>query len=343
MLTSLLALLTLLLPAPAPVPGTQPQLATRGDEVVLVVARGTRVGVLRSTDAGRTFAEATAIEVAGHMSAGRHRGPRVTLAADAIIVTLIAGAQGGGKDGDVLAFRSTDHGRTWSGPEVINDVPGAAREGLHGMAARPDGTVLVTWLDLREKGTRLYGAVSDDQGRTWRSDTLVYASPDTTICQCCHPSVAGSATGFDVLFRNHIAGNRDMYVTTSPDGRTFAEPVKQGTGTWHLDACPMDGGGLADGPGGRVSTWRREDRVYLTSVAAPEQALGVGKDPAVGARADAGPDVAFIAANGRVVLQRGTSAEGLGPGAHPVVAAFPAHTLVAFEQAGAVVTRVVPR
>ena len=81
MLALILALL--FTAASASIPGTQPQLATRGDEVILVVARESGVGILRSTDAGRTFVEATPIEVAGRMSAGRHRGPRVTRTADA--------------------------------------------------------------------------------------------------------------------------------------------------------------------------------------------------------------------------------------------------------------------
>lgn len=45
---------------------------------------------------------------------------------------------------------------------MINDVPAAAREGMHGFAASDAGVVAVAWLDLRQKGTRVYVAVSRD-------------------------------------------------------------------------------------------------------------------------------------------------------------------------------------
>ena len=98
----LAALLTLFLAGVALIPGQQPQLARDGDRVVMVVARDGSVAVLHSEDAGRSFAEATPIPVAGRMSAGMHRGPRVAVTRTAILVTLITGAQGGGKDGDVV-------------------------------------------------------------------------------------------------------------------------------------------------------------------------------------------------------------------------------------------------
>ena len=63
-------------------------------------------------------------------------------------------------------YRSVDRGRTWSPSIVINDVPGAAREGLHALAANDAGLVVVAWLDLRDKGTRVYAATSRDHGVT---------------------------------------------------------------------------------------------------------------------------------------------------------------------------------
>ena len=64
---------------------------------------------------------------------GRHRGPRVAATNDAVTITAIAGKRGGGQDGDLLAWRSMDHGKTWGAPAVLNDVADAAREGLHGL------------------------------------------------------------------------------------------------------------------------------------------------------------------------------------------------------------------
>jgi hypothetical protein len=332
----------LLMATGSTVPGIQPQLAHEGDRTFLVTARDRQVAVRRSTDAGRTFRDASPIQVAGAMAAGMHRGPRVAVTSGVVLVSVVAGRQGGGKDGDVVLYRSTDEGQHWSAPVVVNDVPAAAREGLHGMAATPDGLVMLTWLDLRATGTRLYGAVSRDHGVTWSADALVYASPDSTICECCHPSVAADAGGgVAVMFRNHIAGSRDLYVTRSADGITFSPAVKQGTGTWKLDACPMDGGGLIVAPAGVSSVWRREGDIYLATPESPERHIGSGRDPVIAA-ASGVIDVAWTTPEG-IRLLRGTDTVLAGPGKSAALLAFPGHTVLAWEHQGQVVTRVIPR
>src|SRR5690606_6078837 len=132
--------------------------------------------VARSPDGGLSFGAPVVLPITGEISLGMRRGPRVAVTNNTLLVAAVSGAQGGGKDGDVVLTRSTDRGRTWSQPVVINDVPGAAREGLHALAAHPNGLVVAAWLDLREKGTRIFAAVSRDHGATWRADTVVYTS-----------------------------------------------------------------------------------------------------------------------------------------------------------------------
>src|SRR5690606_3684534 len=128
-----------------------------------------------------------------------------------------------GKDGDVLACRSADGGKTWQGPIRVNDAPNAAREGLHGMTSGSDGLLCCVWLDLRHAKTEVMSSTSRDRGATWSNNVLVYRSPDGSVCECCHPSVAiGRDQRVHVLWRNSLGGNRDMYVATSGDGgQTF--------------------------------------------------------------------------------------------------------------------------
>jgi hypothetical protein len=59
--------------------------------------------------------------------------------------------------------------------------------------------------------------------------------------------------------------------------------VKQGEGTWKLDACPMDGGGIAMHDGQIASAWRREHDIYLAAAGKPEVKIGTGQDVAFGA------------------------------------------------------------
>ncbi|MBX3452513.1 MAG: exo-alpha-sialidase [Planctomycetaceae bacterium] len=261
----------------------QPQAAVATDGTVhLIYGSGDAVFHCQSTDAGATFTKPQEAFRISNMSLGMRRGPRISVAGNAVVVTAVGGMQGKGRDGDVLAWRSTDSGATWQGPVRVNDAADSAREGLHGMASGPDGSVWATWLDLREKRSEVYASKSTDGGETWQPNVRVYRSPDGNVCECCHPSILVSDDAVHVMFRNSLAGNRDMYVATSKDdGKTFATAKKAGQGSWKLNACPMDGGMLAAGPNGSlVTVWRRNGEVYsAVSTGGREQLLGRGEQP----------------------------------------------------------------
>lgn len=168
-------------------------------------------------------------------------------------------------------------------PTRVNDVPASAREGLHSLAAGGRNILFATWLDLREKGTKLYGSVSKDGGRTWSPNRLVYQSPSGSVCECCHPTAVVDSEGvIGVMFRNSLDGNRDMYMVRSADGgATFGPAAKLGSGSWKLNACPMDGGSLVLGPkDSSVSVWRREASLYLSN-GSDESLLGPGRQPVI--------------------------------------------------------------
>lgn len=277
-------LLAIRIPSVDGVPSKQPQLAASGNTLVLTYAAGNTIYFTRSNNGGASFDVPTIVSKRGVLSLGMHRGPRIAWAGKTMVISAVAGEKGRGADGDLLAWRSLDNGKTWSSGVTVNDVPAATREGLHSMASNGKGLLFATWLDLREKGTRLYGSISRDGGVTWSKNVLVYASPSGSICQCCHPSAVVALDGrISVMFRNELNGARDMYIVSSLDGgRTFTAAEKLGTDTWMLNACPMDGGGIALDSNGRLSTvWRREKTIYSAAVGERETPLGNGKDAAV--------------------------------------------------------------
>lgn len=338
-----MVIITFLLAASASFTGSQPQLAAVGDDVYVTFGHIDTISVARSEDTGATFGPAVTLPGSGRLSLGMHRGPRVAGTSRAVMVAAVIGAKGGGADGDVVVFRSTDRGATWTTPVVINDVPGAAREGLHAMATGPSGLVVIAWLDLRNGGTQIYAAVSRDHGATWAPDALVYASPGGAVCECCHPSLAiAPSGGVAVMFRNNLDGNRDMYVARSIDGRTFTPAVKLGTGSWPINACPMDGGAITFDGRDVLATWRRENDVYLTTAAVAERRLGQGRDPVV---AQAGPhrDVAWTSADGVLLVQGDRPPASLGAGRFPSLLAFPRATVIAWEHQGQVFVRSLSR
>ena len=257
----------------------QPQVAVDdGGRIYVAYGRGNEVHCAVSRDGGRTFAVGT-VGAPPTLALGMRRGPRVAATEASVIVTAIGGERGGGKDGDLLAWRSTDEGRSWAGPTRINSEEGSAREGLHGMASAADGSVFCAWLDLRHGRTEVYGALSVDGGTTWESDALVYRAPDKSVCECCHPSVAFAPDGtLFVMWRNQVKGARDLYLSRSRDrGKTFEPAEKLGEGTWKLNACPMDGGAVAVGPEGRVETiWMRSGVEFSATPGDAEKEIGPG-------------------------------------------------------------------
>jgi hypothetical protein len=257
--------------------------------VHLVYGVADKVHYCYSKDSGKSFERPTDAFQVPNMSLGMRRGPRIAVAGKSIVVTAVGGAKGKGQDGDVLAWRSKDGGSSWAGPTKVNDEVGSAREGLHAMTSGPDGTVWCVWLDLRAMRTELYASQSTDGGATWSANTLVYSSPEKSICQCCHPSIAIAGNTIHVLFRNSLEGNRDMYIVTSNDsGKTFQPAKRLGSDHWSLNACPMDGGMIAVGPNGKVTTvWRRAGELYFTTSKELESPLGKGEQPWVATTADA--------------------------------------------------------
>lgn len=310
-----------------PHPPRQPQVAV--DQAgVIHVAFGVNNTVMycRSDDAGKTFSSPAHLPGKFVLTLGMRRGPRIAVAGDSICISAIGGEHGKGKDGDVLAYHSADGGKTWHGPVPVNDALSSAREGLHAMAGSTNGQVCSTWLDLRDGKSEIYAATSGDGGLTWGKNVRVYRSPDGSVCECCHPSVAYDASGkLHVMWRNSLGGSRDMYLASSSDGgKTFGKATKLGTGTWRLDACPMDGGYLAVSPKGAIVTaWRRDSEIFFDTPGSKEQRLGAGRQPWVAATA-AGPYVIWLEdRTGRLLIQApgSMSAEELSPKANdPVIA-----------------------
>ncbi len=282
---------TRIAPQAATVPFRQPQLAAAHGQIAMTFGGGSSIYFTSSTDHGKTFGPPSKVAESGALALGRHRGPRIAILKNAIVISAIVSEKKGG--GDLTAWRSIDGGKKWTRAGVVNDAPDSAREGLHAMAADANGDLFAVWLDLRSKGTKLYGARSTDGGVTWSKNILVYASPSGTICQCCDPALAIDENGrVSAMWRNALDGSRDFYVASSLDGLQFSPATKLGTGTWKLDACPMDGGGLVIDNGKVLSAWRREGDIFLTGPDNSEKRIGTGKDVAI-ARSSRGAYVAW--------------------------------------------------
>lgn len=279
----------------------QPQITadSRGN-VFVAFGKENSLYVARSADGGKTFQTPKMVGTVEKLALGMRRGPRIVAGEKTVVITAIAHA-----DGNLYSWNSENEGSTWSEPARINDVTKSAREGLHGMAGNESGLVFSVWLDLRNQKTQLWGARSTNEGKSWEPNVKIYQSPDKTICECCHPSVAVAADGkIVVMWRNWLEGNRDMYQARSEDGgKTFGPALKLGTTSWPLKGCPMDGGSLIVSSNQFVSVWRRENRLFASSSESPEIIVSDSGSQPVVARTKTGFDFLWQS-NGNLYRKR---------------------------------------
>ncbi len=324
----------------------QPQLATGDGMVALTFVAGRpafSVHVAVSRDQGRSFTQPVKVAQPGFVSMGRHRGPRVAVADGAIVAAACVGLKPPASKMDLMAWRSSDGGVTWSPGVRINDAPGSTGEGFFGMTARGK-LVLAVWLDVRRSGGNVYLSKSTDGGATWSANRQVYQSPEGHVCECCHPTVRIGAGGqVFLMWRNWLNGSRDMYLGTSTDGGETFRVEKLGQGAWPLNACPQDGGDLAlDSRGNVVTVWRRADAVFLARPGQAEEELGKGTDPAVAV----GPGDRIYAAwgtpEGLKLRVAGKPATGLGEHSGFVSFTVADSVIAAWENQGAVVVDRLP-
>ncbi|RZL19612.1 MAG: exo-alpha-sialidase [Pedobacter sp.] len=245
-------------------------LTTENKKIHLVYGSGDSILYVSSPDKGRTFSKPSLIAVLPDLVSSHTRGPQIASGSGRITVTACVGS------GNIYAF-SKGLDDNWSKRVRVNDIDTVAKEGL--MALSGDGNRLfAVWLDLRNKHNQIYGSLSLDGGLTWTANQLIYASIDSTVCECCKPSVLVKRNNVNVMFRNWIDGNRDMYLIQSVNGgKTFMEARKLGMESWKLKGCPMDGGGLAIRGAGIQSFWRRGDKLFLCEPGKAEMVIATGK------------------------------------------------------------------
>ncbi len=249
-----------------------------------------------SRDKGNNFSSPVLVAVLPELAASHMRGPQIASTTSGTIILA------SDKSGDIFSYTEDKSGK-WSQTIKVNDVDTVAKEGL--MALGADGqSAFAVWLDLRDKHNKIVGAKSTDGGKTWSKNIMIYASPDTTVCECCKPSVALKGLNVYVMFRNHLHGNRDLHLITSADGgSSFGEAQQLGKENWALNGCPMDGGGLVIDNNGKPETvWRRKSTIYASQPGQPETAIGEGKGSTL--ESVNGKNVYAWTENGEIVIRK---------------------------------------
>jgi Cu/Ag efflux protein CusF len=251
-----------------------PSLAASGDRVVLVWT-GTKDGVMSlysavSDDRGASFNMRRRVnDQPGDVSANVEQPPRVAMSGAEITVVWSSKKTG---TSAIRMSRSTDGGRTFSPAMTIHNSKVTGARGWESIAAAPDGSVRVVWLDGRNNPVAAMPAHMDpaksdharmdhtrmDHTGSPRQD--VYAAIIRTngqiseahvasnVCFCCKTAVTVASDGRVVAAWRHIfpGSIRDIAMATSVDGgSTFGPLARVSEDQWEIAGCPEDGPALA--------------------------------------------------------------------------------------------------
>jgi len=254
------------------VKGQMPNIAKdKNNNIHIVYGSGDSIMYISSRE-GRYFTSPVLIAMLPQLFASAMRGPQIATGANGLVVTACT------KSGNIFSYHKSASGK-WSKAVKVNDENESAKEALMSLSA--EGTnAFAVWLGVRNlKGQNIIGARSNDGGKTWKKNILVYASPDNSVCECCKPSVVMKGNNVYAMFRNWLDGNRDLYLIKSTNaGNSFGLAQKLGKGSWKLNGCPMDGGGLALNKKGTPETvWRRGGKIYAATPGLSETELGEGR------------------------------------------------------------------
>ena len=304
------------------VSGQMPNLTSdRRGSIHLVYGSGDSILYAVSTDQGHSFSKPTLVASLPDLAASHMRGPQIAISKSGLVITACT------SEGNVFAFTKSE-GQDWLNAGRVNDVDTIAKENL--MALSADGDLaFAIWLDLREKHNKIFGTSSTDGGKHWSTNRLVYASPDSTVCECCKPSVLVSGNDVYVMFRNSFKGNRDLYVIKSEDGgKSFGDASKLGEGSWALNACPMDGGGMALVKElGMKTVWNREGMIYACGLHEKERVIGRGKNCTITNVGDR-PVYAWTENGEVVIVDNLGKKQNLGKGQLPQIQELPDEKLL---------------
>jgi len=243
-----------------------------------------RLQVSFSQDGDASFSAPVAVTAApGIVVADGENRPKIAVADNGSV--HLTWLQGLGKPmaGHIRYARSTDGGRSFAPPIIVNDDRQEISHRFDSLAIDGKGGVAVVWLDARERKDRgakgspetqvgLYAALSTDGGARFAPNRKIAAH----TCQCCRTGLAWSADG-PVAFWRHVYGRnvRDFAVANLKEGA----PRRVTDDDWRIDACPHHGGGIAaDGQGDLHIVWftqgARRQGIFYRRISGTDFAMG---------------------------------------------------------------------
>lgn len=265
--------------------------------------------ISHSQDDGKHFSESvTVTPVPENIGNDGENRPKIQVARDGTVLVTWTELLAEKYAGNIKFSRSTDSGRTFSEPIVLNDDGRVTSHRFDSLAIDGKGRVVVAWLDARDrdaarekgeefKGVSLYSSQSFDNGAHFEPNRQIHQH----TCECCRTALTWTSEGPVVLLRNIFGINTRDFAVASLD--KVEEGVRRVTrDEWQIDACPHNGGSVAADRKGQLHlTWFTDGtankglfyrRINSDQESAPMR-LG---------NTDAQPDHAEVVAHGKTIL-----------------------------------------
>ena len=230
------------LASPAGANSSVPQMTVTGDRVVLswVEREGTKSSLKFAERSASGWSPATTVISSDKLMVNSADVPSVRATADGYAAHWMMESGPDPEAYDLRVAFSGD-GKSWTMPKAPNTDKTMSQHGFATLFPLQGGTGVV-WLDGRtthgDEGDMQLRFASFDRANRFQSDTLV----DSRVCECCSTSVAVTAEGPIVAYRDRSAGDiRDIYVARYAGAGKWSAPVRVHADNFKIDACPING------------------------------------------------------------------------------------------------------
>jgi hypothetical protein len=149
---------------------------------------------------------------------------------------------------DVYVTSSSDDGKTWRKPLLVNKDRKQAEHGFVSFAPLAKGGVALAWLDGRDSASEHGG-----HGHHGGSMTLRYTELDSSlktnaesvldarVCDCCNTGMTMTANGPVIAYRDRSAEEiRDIAAIRLVNGK-WSNPSRVHPDNWKIPGCPVNG------------------------------------------------------------------------------------------------------
>jgi hypothetical protein len=198
--------------------------------------------------------------------------PHIAIADDRALWVQYLQRQADGGYG-VRLTTSRSGGMHWSDPIAVNDDDTAAEHGFAALWPAGGDRIGIAWLDGRDAGEHgddhARGGATALRATTFgpdlrRADEAVV---DARACDCCATSVARTANGIVVAYRDRSDADVRDIATVAFDGKQWSAPRPVHADGWHMTGCPVNGPSIAANGDDLVVGWftdaNDEPRVQL--------------------------------------------------------------------------------